>query len=57
MFGEENAFSHFIVVEFFEGYICLNDDKYKGKFSTFGILNYLPKNKWKNVNLRFNYYS
>ena len=32
MFGEENVIRHFIAVEFFEGYICLNDDKYKGKF-------------------------
>ena len=32
MFGEENVFRHFIAVEFLEGYISLNDDKYKGKF-------------------------
>ena len=30
--NEENVIRHFIAVEFLEGYICLNDDKYKGKF-------------------------
>ncbi len=30
--NEENAFCYFIAVEFLEGYISINADKYKGKF-------------------------